>query len=135
MTNINITDFCDKHNILWFPIHLEIVEKENKKIKELQSIDHPLYKGRPKQTDFNDKTVEFIKKRQTLLVDDKWSDKLKFIAMDTRTVQHIDIDTPEFDEGFDKIADTTPYFKSVTKSYGKHILITSDYSGIPYGLS
>ena len=44
--------------------------------------------------------------------------------MDTRNIYHIDIDVPDYnDEVFDEIAELTPYFKSTTKSYGKHILI------------
>ena len=46
--------------------------------------------------------------------------------MDTRNIFHIDIDVPEYDEIFDTIAELAPYFKSTTKSYGKHILIKSD---------
>ena len=51
---------------------------------------------------------------------------VKHIAIDTKTVFHIDIDVPIYDDVFDTIAVLAPYFKSTTKSYGKHILITSE---------
>lgn len=121
-TTSSLADFCNTNNILWFPIWLTI---EGKK-KTLESISHPLYSGRPKMTDFVELDYETIQKRQALLTDPKWSQILNCIAMDTSQVKHIDIDTPEYDEGFDTMMETTPYFKSMTKSYGRHILIKFD---------
>lgn len=123
MTTTNsLPEFCDKHNILWFPIALTI----DGSTKTLESISHPLYNGRPKMTDFKELSFETIKKRQALLTDAKWSQILNVIAMDTTNVKHIDIDTPNYDEGFDKIMEITPYFKSLTKAYGRHAFITFD---------
>ena len=115
---MQIIEFCTKHNILWFPILLKI----DKGKKQLMTINHPFYNyDYPKQTDFETLTVSEILQRQTLLHDGL----LKHIAMDTRTVFHIDIDIPDYDEGFDILAESTPYFKSTSKEYGKHILILS----------
>lgn len=121
-SSTSLAEFCTMNNILWFPINLTI----DGKTKTLESISHPLYNGRPKMTDFKELNIETIKKRQALLADPKWSQILNCIAMDTTQVKHIDIDTPEYDEGFDKMMETTPYFKSMTKSYGRHILIKFD---------
>jgi phage/plasmid-associated DNA primase len=120
--SLGIVDFCEKNNILWFPIWLDVNGNE----KVLQSIKHPLYNGRPKQTDFTTLTIEQIKERQTLLHDNKWKHIFEHIAMDTRQVFHIDIDTESYNEGYDNMSQLTPYFTSTTKSYGKHILVKSN---------
>lgn len=122
LSSSSLANFCTSNNILWFPINLTI----DGKTKTLESISHPLYNGRPKMTDFKELSEDTIKKRQALLQDKKWSQILNCIAMDTTQVKHIDIDTPTYDEGFDKIMAQTPYFKSMTKSYGRHILIKFD---------
>lgn len=122
LSSSSLADFCTTNNILWFPINLTI----DGKTKTLESISHPLYNGRPKMTDFKDLSEETIKKRQALLLETKWSKIFNCIAMDTTQIKHIDIDTPTYDEGFDEIMAQTPYFKSMTKSYGRHILIKFD---------
>ena len=122
MTSTPLATFCNSNNILWFPIYLII----DGKTKNLMSINHPLYNGRPKQTDFKELSHDTILKRQALLHDPKWSQILNCIAMDTTQVKHIDIDTPDYDAEFDDIMSKTPYFKSMTKSYGRHILIKFD---------
>lgn len=121
MSSSSLVDFCEKNNINWFPISLTITE-DKKKI--LNPINHTLYNfQRPKNTDFKNIDEEIIKKRQQLIYDDKMKKQLNLTALwiDTSDVYHIDIDTPNYDEGFDTI--NSPYFKSMTKSYGKHILI------------
>jgi len=121
-----IKDFCIANNIEWFPIYLELVEGKNGKIeKKLSAINHPAYDGLPKQTDFGTLSKEQLAERQSILQYSIYN-HVKHIAMDTRKIYHIDIDVPEYDEIFDLVADLTPYFKSTTKSYGKHILIKSD---------
>jgi P4 family phage/plasmid primase-like protien len=116
----SLATFCDKHNILWFPISLTITDD---KTKILNPIHHPLYNGRPKMTDFKELDISIIKQRQSLLNDPSLNKILNTIAIDTNKVYHIDIDTPDYDSGFDEISLVTPYFKSMTKEYGKHILI------------
>ena len=121
-----IKDFCIANNIEWFPIYLELVEgKEGKMEKKLSMINHPAYNGLPKQTDFGTLSKEELAERQSILKYSVYS-HVKHIAMDTRNIYHIDIDVPHYDEIFDTIAELAPYFKSTTKSYGKHILIKSD---------
>ena len=46
--------------------------------------------------------------------------------MDTLEFMHIDIDIPNYNKEFDEIAENTPFFKSTTKSYGKHMLVKND---------
>lgn len=121
MKTSSLVEFCLKNNINWFPISLTITD-DKKKI--LNPINHQLYNfQRPKNTDFKNIDNEIIKQRQKLIYDDKIKKELNLTALwiDTSEVYHIDIDTPYYDEGFDNI--DTPYFKSMTKEYGKHILI------------
>ena len=126
MTTTSIIEFCNQNNISWFPIYIDIKRHDDGSVeKKLESINHPAYEGRPKQTDFVNLSLEQIQERQSILKYKVYS-YVKHIAMDTSNIFHIDIDVPEYDEGFDEIAKLTPYFKSTTKSYGKHILIKAD---------
>ena len=124
----SLVEFCNSNGINWFPISLTITQ-DKKKI--LNPINHTLYNfQRPKNTDFQNIDADVIKKRQLLLQDESIKQKLNLNTMwiDTSKIYHIDIDTPNYDEGFDKISEHTPYFKSMTKEYGKHILIkTPDF--------
>ena len=129
-----IKDFCIANNIEWFPVAIEVKTIKGKPTKILCDIAHPSYKGvdkdgetifKPKPNDFGTLTKEQLAERQSILQNSIYSN-VKHIAMDTRNIYHIDIDKPEYDELFDDIAELTPYFKSTTKSYGKHILIKSD---------
>jgi len=119
MTSSKTTDFCDANNIEWFPINLTIDGNG----KQLNVINHKLYSfQRPDLHNFSDK--ELIKARQHLY---KTQPELfTHICMNTKNVYHIDIDTQDYNSGFDNIAFHSPYFKSMTKSYGKHILIKVD---------
>jgi phage/plasmid-associated DNA primase len=128
MTSTSLVDFCEKQNINWFPISLTITDDKK---KLLNPINHPLYNfQRPKNTDFKLIDKEIINQRKALLNNVTYKQKLNLNAVwiDTSEVYHIDIDTPDYDEGFDAISEITPYFKSMTKPYGKHILIkTTDF--------
>lgn len=128
MTSTSLVDFCDQQNINWFPISLTITDDKK---KLLNPINHSLYNfQRPKNTDFKNIEKQIIQQRQQLIYDNNIKKDLNLNAMwiDTSEVYHIDIDTPDYHAGFDSIAETTPYFKSMTKPYGKHILIkTSDF--------
>lgn len=119
----SLINFCNKNKIKWMPIKLTIKDGE----KDLEPIYHKLYNGRPKMTDFQTLSKEILEERQKLLMDGKNSNLFNFIAMDTSRVYHIDIDTPNYSDIFDDIMKKSPYFKSMTKTYGRHILIISDY--------
>jgi P4 family phage/plasmid primase-like protien len=140
---MNVIDFLDKYEIDWFPINLNITTDHNtrysngelKKIKNLQPIDHELYKRttdkgyisyKPSPSDFIDLPPHIIKARQQLY----YSKEIKFnsVWIDTGgRYKQIDIDTPEYAEGYKKLLDIMPYFKSKTKSFGRHIFIESDF--------
>jgi P4 family phage/plasmid primase-like protien len=116
-----IREFCDANNILWFPIDLKLVpmlNEPNKKEKKLNKINHKFYNfQRPKPTDFNTLSIDEIKDRQKMIDLGDW------IAIDTRSIFQIDIDCDNYVEGYDKIMEQAPYFKSATKSL-PHIFIT-----------
>ena len=131
----SIKDFCDNHNILWFPINLQIVpnnDDPNKKEKVLGEINNKSYKHtkknkegktyfsyKPEPTDFGKFSIEVIKERQQLVSISDW------IAIDTRYIHHIDIDHNEIDDGYDKLMEVAPYFKSATKGF-PHIFIKQE---------
>jgi len=137
---MKITNFCDTHQINWFPISLTIKhdEKKNKKVKLINPIKNIHYtslvekKGkkytsyRPKTTDFETLTIEEIQERQQLYKNEATRKQLNLnhIAMDTHQVFQVDIDTPDYQDGYKKLMETTPFNKSSSKDYGRHIFIT-----------
>ena len=140
MTEMNIIDFCDKHGINWFPISLTIQydEKKGKNVKiinPIRSIHYfslvksktQKYKSyRPKTTDFETLSVEEIQERQNLYKneDTRKQYELTHIAMETNKVFQVDIDTPDYQDGYKDLMEKTPFNKSSSKSYGRHIFIT-----------
>ena len=136
---MNIIDFLNKYEIDWFPINLTLTNDHNtvysngeiKKKKNLIPIEHELYKRttneghisyKPSPDDFLKLPPHTIKARQELHI----SKEIKFnsIWIDTsERYKHIDIDTPEYSDGFKYLLDTMPYYKSMTKSFGRHIFI------------
>ena len=130
-----IVDFCIQHNIKWFPISLKLETNADGKIEKiLQPVNHKCYAHdavdksgkpykhyKPSQSDFADCSDEVLAERQRL-----FRHTCEHIAMDTSMFFHIDIDVPEYSPEFDTIAQTTPYFCSTTKSYGKHILVKNE---------
>lgn len=123
-TSTKSIDFCNANDIEWFPINLTIDGAK----KELNPIDHKTYNNaRPNLHDFSN--TDLIRARQHLL---KTQPELfTHLCINTKNIHHIDLDTPDYDSRFDNIAHNTPWFKSMTKSYGKHILIKSDENFIP----
>jgi phage/plasmid-associated DNA primase len=118
---MNICDFCDRYGIKYFGISLKI--GNGKKTPEYV----PLYKATPKMTDFKTLSLEQLKERQENV------ELFDYIAMDTSEYHHIDIDYKdgeEYDteatEWVENISELSPFFKSMTKSRGKHIIIKSD---------
>lgn len=143
MTTTKTTDFCNANGIKWFPINLTIDADENGKPKKIiNDIQHKhyesfkcynknckKYKGeckcavpefhrtnKPNLHDFNDRLEE----RQELFV--KCPQLFNRLCIDTSEFMHIDIDTEDYKPEFDRIAGMTPYFKSMTKSFGMHII-------------
>ena len=126
--------FLEKNNIKWMPVVLknkipvninhEAYYRKNKK-------DKPTFT--PNFIEFPTITDEILKERQDLFlnneimnyVDDK--DVKIRLAIDTYNVFQIDIDSPDVDASFvcemTMGLNKTAYYKSLTKSYGKHIFI------------
>jgi phage/plasmid-associated DNA primase len=140
-----IIDFCNKHDIEWFPIILEYSEtdkkfengeiKMNKKMVKMGS--HELYEHDkvnketnevyksyiPEPTDFNQLSKEQIIKRQNLLKEPFWKERCNSIAINTKNIYHIDLDCIEYLEIYTELLKKYPYYKSSTKSFGAHIFI------------
>ena len=107
---MNNIEFLNSHSINWFPIFLK--EKVPGHIWK--------YNATPKTSDFNTLTIKEIKKRQSLYKEE-W---VNSIAVDTRHIHHIDIDFEndnEIDPVMDTYIDSLPYYKSTTKTLGKHL--------------
>lgn len=126
---MTIINFLDKNNILWFPLDIKIEKKENGDWKK-EPQPNKIYNNGfiPKTDDFQNLTIEEIKKRQ------KYVDNFDYIAIDTRFIYHIDVDFKN-----EKIKDYSkesknlvksyseyPYFKSTTKKFGKHIFFKTE---------
>ena len=139
---MNITDFCDLHNIAWFPIEVDMDKKKNKdKYKDLPAYkQNPTYPTKnltgytPKNNDFKMIDPEIITKRQSKL------DKCNMIAYDTTDIPNIDIDMLDSNlypkENYDFIKDVItkqPYLRSLSvncgKKQGKHIFFKTE---LPY---
>jgi hypothetical protein len=143
MTTTKTTDFCNANGIKWFPINLTIDADENGKPKKIiNEIQHKLYESfkcyntdckkykgvckcavpafrrtnKPNLHDFNDRLTE----RQELFT--KCPQLFNRLCIDTSEFMHIDIDTEDYKPEFDTIAGMTPYFKSMTKLFGMHII-------------
>lgn len=98
---MNIIEFLNRQEILWFPINLELktIQSTGKTKKMLRAYSDGTM---PSYNDFNNKTL--IQERI-----DKYSNVFKSIWIDTKIVNQIDVDG-DIDPNIE-----TPYFKSVTK--------------------
>lgn len=122
--SLPVIEFLNKHNIKWMPINLYVPNADeiaNGVKKELRDVPHALYRGaKPKMTDFVELSDTHIKARQTI------ANLYDYIAIDTNNIHHIDIDTPDCPDKYLEIAQTAPWVKSVSKSYGKHIFVVAE---------
>jgi phage/plasmid-associated DNA primase len=103
--NMNIIDFCNKHNILWQPLNLEIIEVENEKPKKIPKY----FSGAhcPKNDDLKNFGEDVIKQRHVFL------DKAEYIGIYTNNIAQIDVDNEIYFSMHKKI--NAPYFNSVKK--------------------
>lgn len=109
VSKMNIIDFLNKHNIAYFPINV-VVKVDNATGKKKKSL-LPINGKMPKMTDFNTLSLEELQARQ------ESAHEYDTIAIDTRSVQQVDIDDPaamELDM-FKELKDSTPYYSSITK--------------------
>lgn len=140
----------------WFPIILDVKPVVPEKIeygepkmeKVLKSVHHESYfQGKktckdkatgetkeyddykPTQSDWERFTPEQIIRRQNLLLtkaNPSLRKKFNYIAIKTDFLKHVDLDCPEYSQRYKDLLETHPYFKSATKSFGRHILFTCD---------
>ena len=128
MTKTKIINFCDKNDIAWRPIKLEITSKDGK----ITKIPLPVGGSIPKVNDFkNDEYLSGqMKKHQKNFKKADTATKDNFhIAVDTNNIYQLDIDwlphkkySEEAKILVKKFLDLCPYYKSTTKELGKHIL-------------
>lgn len=134
------TDFCDHYNIEWFPINVTINGTE----KVLNEIKHDLYKTikckecKKNKNDCTCKQPNFypthkpdihnfsdrLKERQALFK--RAPELFTHLTISTKNIFHIDIDTQDCEHEFECIKNISPWFPSMTKSYGSHILCKYD---------
>jgi len=129
MMNETTIQFLKEYNIRAFPIKVKLTETneirygEKKFKKDLVYINHPLYKNTKGYKDFEDK--ELCEKRMKLLEDNKHD--FNYLWLDTTNIQQIDIDTNEnIPEFILNCIINMPWYKSGSKSYGKHIFIRGE---------
>jgi len=120
---MNIINYCDKHNIKWFPINLSI--KKTKNLISMNKKHHKLYPDRKgNYTEFKRLTDDELKARQELI------NEYEYIAIDTYDIYQIDVDETGHDDILEQYKDF-PYYLSATKQL-KHILV-KDISRKNYG--
>ena len=105
---MNIIEFLNKNNILWFPIDLNVNNG-----KKIPSSKH--YK-----IDYND----FINKTREEIIDrQKYISESDYIGIDTNIIHQIDVDTDP--EKYEYLKKDYPYFGSVSKGY-PHFFVKFD---------
>ena len=130
MAENTIIQFCEKYQINWFPIILDIIETDKKDNfgftkfkKDLLPINHNLYNNsRPSYKELNN--YDLCKQRQKLI--ETTDIKFNAIWIDTNNIYQVDIDTPNPQLKLDKWLNDIPYFKSMTKPYGYHFFVKID---------
>ena len=148
----SLVDFCDRNDIQYQPARIEI-EGNKKNCKYFKDLGY-----KPKNVDFSggwekmhpdDKEKVYVERKPDQVFEErkKHINKYPHLCIDTCYIHQVDIDFQEdiyesyseeskkFVEDLCKIA---PYFKSMTKKYGKHIFIKTEkplkdlgYSGKP----
>lgn len=112
---MNIIEFANQHDIKWFPLNLD--KKRPLFQKEFNST--------PTQNDFENLDEMELLERQELL------GETNAIALDTKNIYHIDVDfkddinyKKDFPDAYNYVEklihDKVPYYKSLTKTNGKH---------------
>jgi len=130
---MNIVDFCDKHNIKWRPIELQITTKPDGKMKKEML---PMLGSMPDVKHFADE--EWCKKEMINLqkyykkLSQVGKDKL-YISMDTSDIYQLDVDWLESQSYSEEaqafvasMLESCPWHKSTTKVLGKHIFFRMD---------
>ena len=113
---MRVKAYLNKKNIQWFPINVEVRWCPEAQ-KDKKFVEYTGYYS-PKQTDFEKLSEEEINERKKIV------DEFEYIAIDTRHIQQIDVDTNQHDDGFVGALKEKnfPYFESMTKTY-PHFLV------------
>ena len=109
---MNGLKYLNSQNIKWFPINIQVIDGKKELLPYNEEGIRPNYK-----IDFDN--IELLKKRQKY-------NNYDTIAMDTRNVQQIDIDTPEADDIFNEFKSTHPYFLSRSKKLPHYFIKLRD---------
>ena len=137
---MSVVDFCDENNIKWRPILVE-VSKGTKGKYEKDLKPSPLFAknekyNMPNKKSFQDENfcntemLEYqnIFKQMSVVEQSKYT-----ISMDTTDIYHLDIDWKEeieySEEAIKLVEDLLkicPYYKSTTKTLGKHLFFKMD---------
>lgn len=131
---MKVVEFCDSNNIKWRPILVK-VSKGDKGKYEKKLEPSTLFGGMPNKKDFQDDNwcnTELVK-YQKIFRNMSTVEQSKYtISMDTTDIYHLDIDWYEDKEYSDKAIEFVesmslyPYYKSTTKTLGKHIFFKLD---------
>lgn len=155
-----IIDFLEKNQIQWFPIIIQLTDSQlddpyitglKKKDKILKPIKNPLYlhyktdnKNKeyksylPQYDDFWKVEKTVIKARQQLYFNNTTEHEFNAIWIDTLNNPEVDVDCPidsiddkEVKALIDGFIQNAPYYKSMTKPYGKHFIFAWDETDKP----
>lgn len=105
---MDIVDFLNKYDILWFPVNLEIVDGK----KTLKYTKNYM----PSSTDFKELSNDTLRLRQ------QYRNDFKHIAIDTSQYYHIDFDTQDYPLVQEGVCSKAPYFLSASKKL-PHVFI------------
>ena len=118
----NVVNFCEENGIQYIPVVVRIVEKNGKKTKALKRD----FLGMPDVNDFSNRNEQIQMRIQKLRND---PGHYTHIAIDTRTIFQVDIDSPDYSDDIKMLLETHPYTRSSTKDYGRHIFIDCGENG------
>ena len=115
------TDFAETHKFKWMPINVKTYTDESGKIKKELTPIRCLGNRRPNMKDFERLSDAQLKEKQDLFFE--YPEQFNSVAKDTSSVVEVDVDTPESNSWL-KRRKKTIYYKSMTKEYGLHIMMT-----------
>lgn len=106
---MNIIDFLESHEILWFPIHIEIINNK----KSPRRVD-PFEDGEPWVDTWRPSKSEMDSMRRFL-------DECNALAIDTSVIHQLDVD----DQKYQRLSSSGPYYESFCKKL-PHIFYKTD---------
>jgi hypothetical protein len=106
---MDIIEFLDIHKIIWFPIHIEMVnnKKSPRRVDPFENGEPWVDTWRPSATD-----IEYMK---------GFLNDCNGLAIDTSVIHQLDVDNPKYQ----RISSSGPYYESFCKKL-PHIFYTTD---------